>query len=450
MQQEEETQQKLTLKKHGLQQSIKEGTAASLSGGFGSSYITPFALALNSNSFHIGMISSFSELASPLAQLWGSRLMEHHTRKKIVMTFVFLEALMWIPIMSLAYLFWKGIFPEYLPYALIGFYSLLAIFGGTAVPSWFSWMGDIIPEDKKGKYFSKRNRITGTAGVIAALVSAFLLDIFQTKGLALLGFAILFSLATTFRLISFLYFYNQYAPRFKLKKGYYFSMTDFLKRFDNFGKFAVYKAVLYFSLMIAGPFFAVYMLQDLQFSYTTFMIVSLSSSAFYLLSTPFAGKFSDKFGNKRLFHLANFLFVLTPLFWIFLKNPIALIFTTQLVAGIANAALVIGFTNFTYDAVSQQHRGICTAYTNILVGLGIFLGSLTGGFIIKYLHPSFMHPILFVFLISAGLRLLTGFFFLPSIKEEKRVKRLPPLRINLTHPFRTIHAEVGWFRSIFK
>src|SRR3989344_1783887 len=106
MQQEEETQQKLTLKKHGLQQSIKEGTAASLSGGFGSSYITPFALALNSNSFHIGMISSFSELASPLAQLWGSRLMEHHTRKKIVMTFVFLEALMWIPIMSLAYLFW--------------------------------------------------------------------------------------------------------------------------------------------------------------------------------------------------------------------------------------------------------------------------------------------------------------------------------------------------------
>ena len=437
-------------KQKALEHSITEGSAANFSAGMGNSYITPFALALNSNPFQIGLLSSFSGLASPLAQFFGSKLMETHSRKRIVMIFVLLQSLMWLPILALGYLFWQGLLVSYLPYLLITLFSILAIFGGIATPAWFTWMGDLVPEKDRGKYFSVRNRAVGAAGLIAVLLAALILDMFKTQGFVLLGFAVIFALAFTFRFISFLTFRKQYDPKFKLEKGYSFSFLSFIKKFDNYGKFSIYNLFFYFALMIASPFFAVYMLTDLGFSYTTFMFITLSSSLFYLLLTPLAGKFSDRFGNVKLLYTAQVFFVLYPIFWIFFENPLYLIIFPQLAGGIAMAAFTIASTNFTYAAVGPQHRGICIAYTSILIGIGVFLGSILGGALIKYIPITFMKPILFVFLLSASLRFLAGLLFLPKIKDEMHFKRLPPMHVHLAHPFKTLHSEIGWFKKGFK
>lgn len=436
-------------KQKALELSINEGSAASLSASLGGSYITPFALLLKANAFQIGLLSSLSGLISPLSQLFGSKLMESRSRKKIVLYFVLLEALMWLPIAALSYFAWKGIFPLALPYAVVILFTLLTAFSGIAFPAWFSWMGDLVPVKEKGKYYTKRNLVAGIVGLAGVLIGAFVLDAFKTKGLALLGFSILFFLAFFFRMLSYSIFKKQFSPKFKLKKDYYFSFWAFIKRFDNFGKFSVYRLFFYLSMYIASPFFAVYMLEDLNFSYVTFIIVSMSASAFYLLFSPLIGKFSDRFGNVKLFYIGNLAFALTPFLWLFIKSPLWLIAIPQLISGIGNAALIISFTNFTYDAVSPQKRGICAAYSNLLVGFGVFFGSLLGGAIIKYVPLNFIAPILFVFLISAVLRLLVGLLFLPAIKEERKVEGVPPMHLNLSHPFKTIQAEVSWFKNVF-
>ena len=199
--------------------------------------------------------------------------------------------------------------------------------------------------------------------------------------------------------------------------------------------------------MVSSPFFAVYMLEHLGFSYVTFTIVTLSSVVFYLLFSPLAGKFSDRYGNVKLLYLAGIIFPLTPVFWIFLKDPLLLIFIPGLLAGMANAALVIGITNFTYDAVKPQKRGLCVAYTSVLSGIGIFIGSLLGGFMIQYLPINFMKPILFVFLVSAILRALVALFYLPQIKDERKTPRIKGLKLDLLHPFRTVQSDVVWFKN---
>ena len=223
---------------------------------------------------------------------------------------------------------------------------------------------------------------------------------------------------------------------------------DFLKRFDNFGKFAVYQALFNFVLMIASPFFAVYMLQELNFNYITFMIVTISSTIFYLLFVPLIGKFSDKYGNRLLLHTGAFLFSINPILWIFIKSPLLLILIPQMIVGLANAALVIGHINFTYGSVSKEHRAICTAYANILIGIGVFFGSLLGGLIINYAHPSFINTFVFVFLISAIGRFAVSFIFLKILKDEKKFPSLPPQHIHLFHPFKTIHSEIGWVKHV--
>jgi MFS family permease len=207
--------------------------------------------------------------------------------------------------------------------------------------------------------------------------------------------------------------------------------------------------VFYFALMIASPFFMVYMVKELKFSTATSVGIMIMGSIFYLIFLPLVGKFSDKYGNLKLLYLANISFAVAPLTWMISKNPIVLGLIPQLFIGLANAALTISFTNFTYNAVSQKNRGLCVSYTNILSGIGILIGSLSGGAILNYSSSKTLALNIFfaVFILSSLLRAIAAFYFLPKLKEKK-FKRIPALSANLTHPFKTVQAEIGWIDKI--
>lgn len=438
-------------KQRALELSIKEGAAADFSYGIGANYATPFALVLNASPFQVGILSSLSGLAAPISQLFGSNLMFHKARKKIALYFVFWQALTLVPIAFLAIAFWKGILQEYLIYAFIALFTIYTIFGGILLPAWFSWMGDLVPAQDRGKYFSIRNRAAGIASIVSVLIGAFILDYYKTKGLALIGFSIIFFFSSLIRFISYFYLAKQYAPRFRVKKSSYFSLWSFIKRGGNYRNYALYKFFFYFAMMIASPFFAVYMLEDLKFSYLMFTIVSMSSSVYYLLFSTLLGRFADRFGNVKLLHISNFFFTLTPLLWLLFKSPLYLVLVPQLISGLGNAALILASSNFTYDAVSQEKRGICIAYEGLFIGAGTFIGSLLGGVLIKY-SPLFVSigPFFVVFLISGALRFLGGLVFLPWVKEVRKTEKFPQFRLSLAHPFKTIHADIARFRAVVK
>lgn len=400
---------------------IKENVYSNISSNTGDGYINAFIVSLTNNPLPISLLSSMPGLLSPLAQIYGSKLMERGSRKSIVVKFVTLQATIWLPIALMGFLFYKGILLTYLPYITILLYSLLAFFGGLTGPAWFSWIGDLVEEKERGKYFSKRNRIGGTVGLFGFLIGALLLDFFQTKGIVTLGFSVLFGIAFTCRLIAVSFFKKIYEPKFKLEKNYYFTFWQFINRHGNFFRFTIFHALFYFAMTIAGPFFTAYMLSELKFTYFTYMIVSISSTLSYLFFLPLVGKFSDKYGNKKLLLISSVLFAFYPFLWIFIKDPFTLIILPQLIVGIATAGFSIGVTNFIYSTVTVQKRGICVAYLNVTVGIGVFLGSLLGGAIIKYWHPSSLSPFIFAFIVSAILRLAVTITFIQQIKEPMKV-----------------------------
>lgn len=429
------------LKEKALRTSIKEGTAANISSTIGDNSIIPLAVALNAQPMQIGMLSSFSGFLYYISQFFGARMMERFTRKKIVMLFVLLQSLMWLFIAFVCLSVFKGWFDGYSIWLLILSYTLLMLFGGISYPPWFSWMGDIVSPEKKGEYFSRRTAITQSFGLIALMAVPFLLDYYKTHGLLLLAFSVLFALAFAFRFTSYLLFHKQYSPAYKQRKRDYFSLWSFIKRYDNFGKFAVYHGFFNLAVMVASPFFTVYMLTELGLSYTVVYATIISWYIVYLIFLPLAGKFSDRYGNKKLTIITNVFFALTPVMYIFAKSPLALITIPQIVAGIASAASVISFSNFIYDAVSPKHRGICVTYTNILVGIGTLIGPLLGGLLVNYLHPSSLSPYIFLFIIAAVLRASVALFFLPQIKEVRKVKRVPASYNLFFHPVHSIQHE---------
>jgi MFS family permease len=202
--------------------------------------------------------------------------------------------------------------------------------------------------------------------------------------------------------------------------------------------------------MIASPFFAVYMLEVLHMDIITFTIVSLTSSIFYLVLSPLAGKFGDKYGNLKLVWIGHVFFILTPLLWLVTKNPLWIIFIPQLSSGIANAASTIAENNFTYDAVRPEKRGVCVSYTNLLIGIGTFVGSILGGLLLKIFPTLTATAFVYLFITAAAVRLLVAMIFLPTLKEVRKTERLPPMHIHLNHPFKSMHSEIGWFHAVFK
>lgn len=404
--------------------SIKEGMESSVMSGAGESYIAPFALALNANNAQIGFLSSIPSMLSPLSQIFGSRLMERFSRRRIITIFVSLQALTWLPIILLSLFFWKNLFVSYLPLILILFYSMYAIFGALAGPAWFSLMGDLVPENIRGKYFSNRNKLCGAVALASMLAGAFILDFFKTRGLVLLGFSILFLVALIFRMISANLFKKHYYPKFKLEKGYYFSFFRFIRkaRKNNFGKFAIYVALMQFATAVAGPFFAVYMLNDLHFSYALFILTNVSASIATLLFLPILGRLSDRYGNRELLKFGSILVPLVPILWMFSNSPVYLILIPQVISGLGWAAFNFSASNFIYDSVSVQRRGICVAYFNVFVGIGVFAGASIGGLLAQYLPITFMNKLLFLFLISGILRFIVA-INISKIKEVRKVAK---------------------------
>ncbi len=408
-------------KEKTMKLSVKEGSATAFMSGAGEAYIVPYALALNASNIQIGFLTSFVNLFGAASQIVGGKLGYYFERRKILLFSVFLQATMWLLILGLGILVWKGIINGYSATILLVLYCLYAIIGNISGPAWFSLMGDIVPEKKRGDYFSKRNKIVLSIASIVTLIAAFFLDYMKSLNLILWGFAIIFATASLGRYISAFLFTKHYYPKNKLKKESYFGFFQFLKKSykNNFGRFVIYVGLINLATNFSAPFFAVYMLRELHYSYTWFTIITLSAAGFTVWSMPIWGRVGDRFGNRKLLAIGSSIIPFSSLLWLISKNPIVIIFTAQLAAGIGWAAFNLAASNFIYDAVSSQRRSICVAYFNSINGIGIFIGASLGALFAQYAHPQFMNLFLLIFLISGIARALVVIIFLPKIKEVR-------------------------------
>ena len=412
------------LKHKARRYSIKEGIFASIKTGFGDHYISPFAIAINASNFMIAMLGSISGLLGPLSQMFGSKLMEKHSRKKIVIKLVFFEALMWLPLILIAVLYYKNIIPNILPILFLIAFSMYVIISNIPVPAWFSWLGDIVDEEFRGRWFSKRNIITGFISGTFAIIASFFLEYTKKQGMLLIGFAILFSIALIARLISWRIYKKKYEPKIKLKRGYYFSFAGFLADGlkTNFGKFAVLKSLMNFAISISAPLLAVYLLRNLELGYTSYIIISLAQGLYSILVMNLWGRFADKYGNYKILYITSFLMPIIPILWILNKNPFYLIFVPSMIAGISSAGLNLATGNFIYDNVSKEKRGLAISYYNMLNGIGIFLGAGLGAILIKYLATA-IEPIILIFIISGIARGIVAIWWIPQVREIRKTER---------------------------
>lgn len=414
------------LKHQSRRTSIKEGIFATAKTSFGDHYVSPFAIAVNASNSAVVMLNSLAGILGPLSQTFSVKLIEKYPRKKIVVRAVFLESFIWIFFALLGYLFYKDIITSIIPFLVLLFFSVYVIISNFSTPVWFSWMGDLVDEEYRGRWFAKRNFITGVVSLFLTLSAAVFLDYLKKNNLIISGFIILFSLAFIGRLLSWKTFKDQYEPKLKLKKRDYFSFYDFLLRAPktNFGRFSIFKASLNFACAIASPLVAIYLLRVLELNYLPYILITFASGFFTLILINLFGKFADIYGDYKTIFLSSLLIPLVPLAWMISPSVIYLILVPGIISGLAWGAFDLASNNFIYDNVSPEKRCVAVSYHNLLNGIGISLGAGLGAILLQLMNFNLIKEIYILFITSAVLRLIIIAVSLPKIKETRKIKKI--------------------------
>jgi len=365
-------------------------------------YVVPFALFLNATPQQVGWLSAFPSLVGSMAQLFAVRLIYWTGgRLKLLTRAVWAQATFLLCLSLLAYFRF-----DYQVALFILLLVLATLCGGIAGPAWGSLMSDYIPMQKRGQYFGWRNQMLGLVSVTSVICAGLLLYWSRQLSTAS-GFFVLFLTAALARFISGSYIARMIEPPMKRDPASDFTFFMFVARFkeSNFVKFVAFIATLTFSTYLAGPFFAVFMLRELHFSYLTYMILQVASAVAALVALPLWGRHADLVGNVRVLRLAAFFVTLNPLFWL-VSHHVGYLALVQTFAGFAWSGVTLCATNFIYDAVMPQKRARCISYFNVINGSALFLGASLGGFLATRVPIFFEFSLQTLFVISAACRLL--------------------------------------------
>lgn len=401
--------------------SIKEGSFGGLTQNLANQFITPYAINLNVSPTQLGIMSSLLGIIPPIGQIYGSHLMKKQSRRSLMLKGVISQSLVWPLIILLGYFSINNWIVSFLPIFLISFYIIYSFLGSIIGPSWFSLMGDIVPDDRRGRFFSKRNLLTTVITIIVSIFASIVLQRFENLNTVFLGFFIIFSIAFTSRIISIFYLARHYDPPFKIEKKSYVSLPKFLRQIPktNFGKFTLYLTFFYFMVHIGAPFVGYYMLEELNFNYIEYVAVNLSTPLLSLIFYPIIGFFSDKYGSSVVLRICGFILPSVPILWIFMNTPLQLIFGPQLVSALAWTGVNLSASTFIYDNISNQQRGFYISYFNFFIGIGVLLGGFLGSFLLQIVPIIFISVFETLFLISGTGRLTVNLIFLFRLKEVR-------------------------------
>ena len=413
-----------------LRHSVRDAAAYSVMTGGGEAYFSAFAVYLKATATQVGMLAALPPLLGALAQLLSAWLGRRWgQRKKIILIGALVQGLAWIPL---------ALLPIYFPqYAVPLFIMCVVVYQfGTnfAAPQWSSLMAELVPVRRRGRFFARRTRVASATSFAALIASGLILHEFTAYNATLIGFWLVFAMAAVARFVSMYHLWCMVDPPGTTAAMEMPVSEDSWQRLKSlpFAQFSLFFALIQFSVAISSPFFAVYLLRDLEYSYLQFMSNSAVVVLVQFITLNWWGRISDVFGNRLTLRVTGMFLPILPALWLVSHDYVYLLLV-QVVAGLAWAGFSLSANNFLFDLVPADKRATFLALHNVLASIGVCGGALLGGYLATHLPTSWtwngetyswLSGILGVFLVSAILRAIVVAIFLPRLEEVREVKSM--------------------------
>jgi len=412
--------------RESLRLSILSGLGWAGMAGLTQNYVTPFVLELKATSFQIGLLSSVPNLSMALSQLATPTLTQRMgSRKRITLTAIFLDALLWLPLVFIPFLFKQDAV-----WFILILFAFKGVAGSMGSPAWSSMMADLVPQGVRGRYFSWRGTLQNAAVLVFTFIAMGIMEFFKTRD-KFIGFAILFGGAGFFRMMSAFFFSRQFEPPMPKKResvDIWHAIRNLTR--TNFGRLTILMSAFTFTGSTAQPFYAVYLYRDLKFDFLPYILVTTSPMLFVVLFQPYWGRRSDVAGNAKVMKLALLFAPIGPILWIVSPN-VGYLVGLQVVGSFFNAGLNLALGNYIMDEAKRHEVTRNMAIFNAFMGISAFLGAFLGGVLATRLPPLLDYRLKTLFLLSGTLGIAVVTIGYRYIKEVRKVEKVSTINLLL-------------------
>ncbi|MBF0305533.1 MAG: MFS transporter [Alphaproteobacteria bacterium] len=258
-----------------------------------------------------------------------------------------------------------------------------ASLGALAACGWNSWMRDLLPPERLGRFFADRLFLTTLAGAAVSYVAGRVID----AGHGAQPYVWLFAAGVACGTVAVALLAVTPEPRMpparerRSLRGLYAEPF----RDANFRRLMAFLAAWSFSVNLAVPFFTVMMLKRLGLDMAEVVLLGIVSQVAHLCVLRFWGRLSDRFSNKAVLGLCAPLFLVCLFGWTFVTFPdrhalsVPLLFVLHAAMGVALAGATLAAGNIGLKLSPEGRATPFLAMGGVVSSMAAALAALLGG-----------------------------------------------------------------------
>ncbi|NQU62095.1 MAG: MFS transporter [Rhodospirillales bacterium] len=352
-------------------------------------FLVAYALAFDASNFVIGLLAAIPFLTQFL-QLPAVGLVERVRKRRLLSVVFAASSRPMMLVMALA-----AFMPEpswalaLLMAGLAGRYGLGAFVGC----GWNSWMRDLIPEERLGRFFARRLMLMSVLGVALSLSGALFIDTWSNwwPDRRLAAYPVLLVVAFLGGLYSV--HCMRFIPEPVMQPSRQLHLRERLAqpfRDANFRRLILFLGSWNFAVNLAAPFFTVYLFRRLGFSLTGVIFLAILSQAANVLMIQRWGAIADRFSNKSVLRVCAPLFILCIFAWTFTTFPekhaltVPLLVVIHILTGIATAGVTLSTSNISLKLAPKGDAASYLAVTSLINSLAAGIAPIVGGLTVDF------------------------------------------------------------------
>lgn len=305
------------------------------------------------------------------------------------------QTLCW-SVMTVAIGFMPAGRPEITAPWFVLFFGVSALSSAMAGVSWTSWIQEWVPRRIRPRYFGYRNRMLQVTQIVFLLLVAWLL--WQSGGGSVRAFQIIFGGSVVVRVYSIWAQHRTVAgtsPARAEAKAPWREQLAAIRATTPFKWFVAYGAVWGFAANFFGPFYPVFMMEQLDCSASKVSFFIALTSVGGALSYQAWGALTDRFGNKPVMLFSMILWQAQNFLWCFLTPQNAwLLYAMYVYGGIMNAGFMLSLFNIQLKIIPPAAKTLAISLNLAVTALATAVAPILGGWALqKMLYAGAIPPL---------------------------------------------------------
>jgi MFS family permease len=301
--------------RHSLRASVSEGIVAEVfTACAGATVLTGWALALKLGPLLVGVMTALPFFAQ-FIQFPAAWLTSTFGYRRVAMVAVCLSRQVMLPLCVLPWLPLSLVGQQRLLVAVAAVSAVLGVIGNNA---WVAWMGELVPEAFRGRFFGRRTALCTLGGTVASLGAGVLMDKLRPPEGVGLGLPLLAALACGAGVVTTMLMARQHDPAHRKEK----TKLDFRAallplRDERARRVLVYQVAWNAAVGLSAPFYAFHMLKNLKMGFLTMALYLAAVAGMRILAAPLWGRIIDRLGAQPVLLACSLGIGVIPSIWLF-------------------------------------------------------------------------------------------------------------------------------------